>query len=107
MKILHFEKNYQYNDRDLLMVAKKVGKLATYCKRVKDESSSIRIDTEQRKTQKTRDAIKMAITVDLPDKTLRAETRKSTMLDALDRCIEKIEPQLKKYKEKNDNKRRK
>ena len=107
MKVLHFEKNYHYDDRDLLLVARKVGKLATYCKRLKDESSVIRIDTECRKTKKASDAIKMTITVELPDKVLRAESRKATVLDAMDRCMAKLEPQVKKYKEKMTDKRSK
>jgi len=99
MKVLHFEKNYEYNDRDLLMIARKIGKLATYCKRVKDESSVIRVDTEKRKTQKDKDSIKMTVTVELPHKTLRAESRKGNVLEAIDRCIGKLEPQVKKYKD--------
>lgn len=99
MNIQHFEKGFTYSDRDLLWMARKIGKLATYCKRVKDESSNIRVDTELRRTQKQKDNIKLMITVDLPDKTLRAESRKLSMQEAMDRCIEKLEPQLKKYKE--------
>lgn len=99
MNIQHFEKGFQYTDRDLLWMARKIGKLATYCRRVKDEGSSIRVDAELRRTQKQKDTIKIVITVDLPKKTLRAESRKSTVQEAVDRCIEKLEPQLKKYKE--------
>ena len=99
MKVLHFEKNYQLTDKELLLIARKVGKLATYCRKVQDESSSIRVDTEKRSTQKEKDSIKMNITVELPKKTLRAESRKSSVLDAVDRCMEKLEPQVKKYKD--------
>ena len=99
MNIQHFEKGFQYTDRDLLWMARKIGKLATYCKRIKDASSNIRVDAELRRTQKQKDNVKMVITVDLPDKTLRAESRKSTVQEAIDRCVEKLEPQLKKYKE--------
>lgn len=101
MKVVHFEKNYHYDDRDLLTIARKVGKLATYCKKVKDESSIIRVDTEARKTQKANDAIKMTVTVELPGKTLRAESRKGTVLECIDRCMGKLEPQVKKYKDKD------
>ena len=99
MNIQHFEKGFQYTDRDLLWMARKIGKLATYCKRAKDESSSIRVDAERRSTQKEKDTIKMVVTVELPEKTLRAETRKTTVREAMDRCVEKLVPQLKKYKE--------
>jgi ribosomal subunit interface protein len=101
MNIQHFEKGFHYTDKELLLVARKIGKLATYCKRVKDESSSIRVEAESRSTQKQKDSIKIMITVDLPTKTLRAESRKSTVEEAVDRCTEKLVPQLKKYKELN------
>jgi len=100
MKILHYEKNFNYTDRELLLVAKKLGKLATYCKRVKDQSSSIKVEVEDRQTQKKSDRIKMCITIDLPNKSLRAESRKRSVTECIDRCIEKLEPQVKKYKEK-------
>lgn len=99
MNIEHYEKNFQYTDREMLHVARKVGKLATYCKRIKDEASSIRIEVESRKTKKARDNLKMVVIIQLPDKTLRADSRKDSVIEAVDRCIEKLEPQVKKYKE--------
>ena len=99
MNIQHFEKGLHFTDRDLLTLARKIGKLATYCKRVKDESSIIRIETERRLTKKNNDQVKVMITVDLPRKTLRAESRRESPIDAVDRCIEKLEPQIKRYKD--------
>ena len=99
MQILHYEKNFRYSDRAFLSVARKLGKLATICKRVKDESSFIRIDVERRKTKKGRDALKVSVTLELPEKWLRAESRRPDVVEAVDRCVEKLEPQLKKYKE--------
>ena len=99
MHIQHFEKGLHYTDRDLLLFAKKIGKLATYCERVKDESSIIRVEAEMRDTKKDRDMVKMTVQVDLPHKILRAESRRETALDALERCIEKLEPQITRYKE--------
>ena len=99
MHILHFEKGLTYSDQDLVMFAKKIGKLATYCKRVKDESSVIKVEAERRPTKKEGDSIKMIIQVNLPKKVLRAESRHDTALTALERCIDKLEPQIIKYKE--------
>lgn len=99
MNIVHHEKNFHYTDRELLIIAKKLGKLATICKRVKDESSLIRVDAERRNTKKDRDQVKVGITVELPRKKLRAESRRNDAVEAIDRCIEKLEPQLKKYKD--------
>ena len=101
MNVQHFEKGVQYTTDDLLLLARKVGKLATYCKSLKDPSSNIRIEAESRETKKERDQVKVMMTVDLPGKTLRAESRRPNALDAVDRCIEKLEPQIKRYKEKS------
>ena len=46
-----------------------------------------------------RDQVKVMVTVELPRKILRAESRRNKALEAVDRAIEKLEPQLKKYKE--------
>ncbi|MDD4287522.1 MAG: ribosome-associated translation inhibitor RaiA [Candidatus Peribacteraceae bacterium] len=100
MNIQHFEKNFSFTGRELPTVARKIGKIATYCKRVKDAASAIRLEVERQKTRKERDQIMVIVTVELPEKVLRAESRKPDMIEALDRCIEKLEPQLKRYKEK-------
>lgn len=104
MNIQHFEKNFHYNDRELLLVAKKVGKMATICKRVKDEGSLIRVDVEKRATKKERDQLKITVTVELPNKVMRAESRRPDVIEGIDRCIEKIQPQLVKYKEMHTQK---
>ncbi len=107
MNILHLEKGFVYSDRQLLQIARKVGKMATYCKRIKDESSSIRIDADARSTKKGRDKMKVSMTVELPGKVLRAESRRPDPVEAVDRCIEKLEPQIKKYKELRTGRRSK
>ncbi len=87
-------------------MARKVGKLATYCKKVKDEASCIRVEAEHRKTEKKRDAMKVSVTVTLPKKVLRAESRRPEVTEALDRCIEKLTGQLIKYKDLHQGKGR-
>ena len=99
MNVQHFEKGLHYSDRDLILLAKKIGRLATYCKLLKDASSLIRVEAERRPTKKNKDQVKVTITVDLPRKQLRAESRRKSPIDAVDRCIEKLEPQIKRYKE--------
>ncbi len=99
MHVEHFEKGVRYNDKDLLLLAKKIGKLATYCKTLKDDGSRIRVEAERRDTKKDRDQVKVMITVSLPKKVLRADSRKPNALMAVDSCTEKLESQIKKYKE--------
>jgi ribosome-associated translation inhibitor RaiA len=106
MHVEHFEKGVRYNDQDLILLAKKIGKLATYCRFLKDEGSSIRVEAEKRDTKKDRDQVKVMVTVRLPKKILRVESRKFMALDALDSCIEKLEGQIQKYKEMHSAKGR-
>ncbi len=101
MHVEHFEKNIRYNDQELLLLAKKIGRLATYCKRLKDEGSTIRVEAERRDTKKGRDQCKVMVTIHLPGTILRAESRKFEPLDALDSCMEKLETQIKRYKEQH------
>ncbi|MBI3332364.1 HPF/RaiA family ribosome-associated protein [Candidatus Peregrinibacteria bacterium] len=106
MNVQHFEKGLHYSDREFLLLAKKIGRLATYCERLKDEASWIRIDADRRPTEKAQDRIKVTITVELPKAAFRVESRRSTALRAIDRCIEKLEPQIKRYKEMHTGKGR-
>jgi ribosomal subunit interface protein len=101
MNVQHFEQGFHYSDAQLIIVARKLGKLATYCKRLKDAASMIRVESDRRATKKDRDEVKVMITLDLPKSVLRAESRRKDPVEALDRCIEKLEPQVKRYKEKN------
>jgi ribosomal subunit interface protein len=104
MHIEHFEKGLRYTDKELLMVARKLGKLATYCGRLKDEASVIRVEAEHRDTKKEKDSVKVMMTVELPQKQFRAESRKASIIEAFDRAVEKLEPQLIRYKEMRSGK---
>jgi len=106
MHIEHFEKGIRYNDKELLVLARRIGKMATYCSRLKDESSVIRVEAERRESKKANDEVKVMITITLPQKVLRAESRKKTATEAVDRAVEKLEPQLIKYKELHSRKGR-
>ena len=99
MNIQHFEKGLQYSYDEFLSLAQKLGKLATYCERIKDEASVIRIESERRPTKKDSDQIKVKITVKLPGGECVAESRRRKVMDAMDRCMEKLKPQLERYKE--------
>ena len=107
MRIAHYEKGYFYTTRELLLLAKKVGRLARYCQKIKDEASLITVETVSRDTKKRQDSVKVMIMVTLPRKTLRAESRRPQALDAIDRCIEKLESPIEKYKAQNGAPRRK
>lgn len=99
MNVQHFEKGLHYTDKDLMVFARKIGKLATYCDRLKNADSLIRVEAEKNQTKKERDSVTVMVTIDLPGAQLRAESRKPRALAALDRCIDKLERQIKKYKD--------
>ena len=106
MNIQHFEKGISYNDQELLILARKIGKLATYCRKLKDEDSAIRVEAERRPTKKNRDQVKVMLTVELPKEVFRAESRRNRVVEALDRAVEKITPQLTRYKEERTGRQR-
>lgn len=99
MHIEHFEKGVRYTDHEFLILARKIGKLATYCERLKNDDSRIRVEAMSRTTKKKEDHIKVLVSIYLPKKTLHAESRHPTAIEAIDRCVEKLEPQIKRYKE--------
>lgn len=106
MHIEHFEKGVRYTDRELLLLARKIGKLATYCEKLRDDDSRIHVEAMSRTTKKKEDHVKVLISIYLPKKTLHAESRHPTAIEAIDRCCEKIEPQIKRYKEQHAPKNR-
>lgn len=101
MHVEHFEKGLRYSDQELLMLARKIGKMATYCKTLKNESSVIRVEADRRPTKKKQDEVTVSITIELPNARLQSESRKQSVIEAVDRAVEKIEPQLLRYKEKH------
>lgn len=106
MHVEHFEKGVRYTDRERLILTRKVGKLVTYCERLKNDDSCIRVEAMSRATKKKEDHVKVLISIYLPKSTLHAESRHQTAIEAIDRCIEKLEPQLKRYKEEHAPKNR-
>ena len=105
MHLEHFEKGIRYSAKELETIARKVGKLATICRKLKDEASVVRVEAEKRETKKQSDEVKVMMTVELPQKVLRSESRKATVMEAFDRAVEKLEPQLVRYKERNTDRK--
>lgn len=106
MHVEHFEKGLRYSDQELLLLARKLGKLATYCKTLKDTSSVIRVEADRSPTKKKQDEVTVTITIELPRARLQAVSRKQAVIEAVDRAVEKIEPQVLRYKEKHTGKDR-
>ena len=99
MHVEHFEKGVSYNADELLLLAKKIGRLATYCRFLKDDGSSIRVEATRRDTKKDGDQVKVMVTVHLPKEILRSESRKNQVMVAVDSCMKKLKDQVKRYKD--------
>ena len=106
MNIQHFEKDISYTESERVLMARKIGKLATYCEKLQDEDSFVRVETQQRETKKKEDRVKVMLTVTLPKETLRAESRRENVIEAFDRAVEKLEPQIKRYKDEHTGRQR-
>ena len=57
-------------------------------------------------TKKKQDEVAVTVTIELPRARLQATSRKQDAIEAVDRAVEKIEPQLLRYKEKHTGKDR-
>jgi ribosome-associated translation inhibitor RaiA len=101
MRVQHLEKGLHYSAKEFMLIARKIGSLATHCSRIMDESSIIRVVAERAATKKEADSVLVTITVELPGKVLRAESRRPAPVDAVERCVEKLDGQLAKYKERH------
>jgi ribosome-associated translation inhibitor RaiA len=99
MHVLHYEHGLTYTTSELLLLARKLGKLGTYCQRLKDDASHLRLEAEAHDSAKAKDRTIVKLTVTLPKATLHAEANGAKALDAVDRCLAKMLPQLKRYKE--------
>jgi ribosome-associated translation inhibitor RaiA len=62
------------------------------------------VEAVRNDTKKNRDQVHVMLTVKLPKTVLRAESRKTMALDAVDSCTEKMEEQIKRYKDMHSGK---
>ncbi len=103
MNIQHHEVGFKLTDEERMHMAEKLGHLAHYCKYMMDESTKIFVSSELRDTEKAKDRMKVSITIEFHDHTERADSRREMLLASFDRCIEKLEPQVKRYKDKHSH----
>ncbi|MBT4936883.1 ribosome-associated translation inhibitor RaiA [Candidatus Peregrinibacteria bacterium] len=87
-------------EEDREYIDMKMEKITTLSKRLKDDSSEIRVDIYHSPTKASDDEIRCTITLHIPKNTLRAESHGSKVHEALDLAKQKLIPQIEVYKEK-------
>lgn len=79
---------------------KKFEKLSKFADRIGDESTEIKVDLAHETSRKKDDAYVCTLTLFVPQDTLRAESRSSTLETAVDEVLEKIKGPIEYYKNK-------
>ena len=93
-------KNLNLSDGQKELLETKVMKLQNFADRLGDESVEFRVEVRHEKSRKASDAYICQLTIFAPSAVIRAETRKETIENALDECLDKIKVQIERYKAK-------
>jgi ribosomal subunit interface protein len=100
MKIRIYEKDIKLTLKEEEYVQTKMEKLMTMAKRIKDESTELRVDIRKKETKDKDDSITCVITLYVPKDTLRVSENGSKINEAVDKAQETMFPQIEKYKAK-------
>ena len=100
MKILIHTKKLTLTEEEQAYIEKKMEKISDLSKRIKDESSEIKVEIDRDDTKATEDSLSCAITIIIPKETLRAESHGTFVKEVVDIAKKKLIPQIEKYKEK-------
>lgn len=100
MQIKIHNKHMQLSSEQMELIEAKVAHLTDLADRIKDESSEIRVDLSHEQSRAAEDAYECHLTLFVPHATLRAESRAESLENVVDQVIEKMKPQIEKYKAK-------
>lgn len=100
MQIKIYTKNLELDARQKTMMEGKISNITHLAHRIQDESSVIQVDLAYEEVKAAEDAYVCALSLFIPHATLRAETRGESLENALDAAVEKLKPQIEKYKAK-------
>ena len=100
MQIKIKSKNLNLSEGQKNAIYGKVEKLQNLADRLSDESTEFRVEVRHEKSRKADDAYICQITIFAPSTVIRAETRNSTIENAIDECLDKIRVQIERYKAK-------
>jgi len=97
MQINFHQKSFHLSDSQKDYISAKIEQLSKY-KIMQDESVLARVDVEHQEHLSTDRKIVMAVTVQIPGETLRAESDCIAVEEGIDLIEEKLRHQLEKYK---------
>lgn len=100
MQIKIKSKNLNLSNNQKSSIQNKVEKLQNLADRLSDESTEFRVEVRHEKARRTDDAYICQLTIFAPNAVIRAETRNSTIENAVDECLDKIRVQIERYKAK-------
>jgi ribosomal subunit interface protein len=103
MQIKIHSKQLALSDEQNELIKAKVSHLADLAERIKDESSEIRVDLSHEQSRAMEDAYECHLTLFVPHSTLRSESRAESLENVVDQVIEKMKPQVEKYKAKENH----
>jgi len=100
MEIKIHTRNINLSDDREKVLREKFSKLAKFADRIGDESTEIRVEMAHEEAKKKEDAYLCALTLFVPQDTLRAESRNEALETAIDDVLEKIKKPIEYYKDK-------
>lgn len=100
MEIKIHTKQVHLGDEREAVIRKKFERLANFADRIADESSEIRVDLAHEEARKDDDAYSCAVTLFVPQDTLRAEARSASLETAIDDVLDKVKGPIERYKDK-------
>ncbi len=100
MKVIIHAKGLTLKKEEDEYIIAKMEKISTLAKRIKDESSEIKIDISHDVTKAKEESITCVIKVFVPKDTLVSEANGSIVTEALDLAKKQLIPQIEKYKTK-------
>lgn len=100
MKLKIHTRGVRLAEKQEKAIREKFSKLTKFADRIGDESSEMKVDLEYEDARRKEDAYLCILTLFVPQDTLRAESRSSSLETAIDEVLEKIKGPIEYYKDK-------
>lgn len=100
MQIKIHTKQLELRPHQKALVEEKISHLTHLADRIQDEASLIQVDLAHEAVKAIQDAYECVLNFFIPHATLRAEARAESLESAIDKAMEKIRPQIERYKAK-------
>ena len=100
MKINIHAKGFHIKEDETQYVNQKMEKITNLAKRLKDESSEIKVEIDKNDTKKKEETITCIITLFIPHSTIRGVAKGMLVKETVDLAKQKLIPQIEEYKAK-------